>query len=188
MYANDTQYCPISAFFVSASYWLYSVPGWCTCKHRRWCSLWQQLLLILRSIRKRYCTHSHSYDFLIFCVSLLLSSSRSSSSDLVCKILNSNSDNQNVPLQCSWNLQYFLALIEFSDSIIMALLFTHDMYETSIPVVLDKNLIHFFHCSYPLGYHANMNIWSLLLGEFLRCKKNVENEHDVHALAIKKDD
>lgn len=81
--------------------------------------------------------------FLFFCVSLLLSSSRSSSSDLVCKISNSNSDNQNVPLQCSWNLQYFLALIEFSDSIIMALLFTHDMYETSIPVVLDKNLIHF---------------------------------------------
>ena len=70
----------------------------------------------------------------------------------------------------------------------MALLFTHDMYETSILVVLDKNLIHFFHCSFPLGYHANMNIWSLLHEECLRSKKNVENEQDVHAVAIEKDD
>ena len=37
----------------------------------------------------------------------------------------------------------------------------------------------------PIAY---INIWSLLLGEFLRCRNNVENEHDVHVVAIKKED
>ena len=35
---------------------------------------------------------------------------------------------------------------------------------------------------------AYMNIWSPLLGEFLRCRKDFENEHDKHAVAIEKED
>ena len=35
---------------------------------------------------------------------------------------------------------------------------------------------------------AYMNIWSPLLGEILRCRKDFENELDVHAVAIDKED
>ena len=38
------------------------------------------------------------------------------------------------------------------------------MYGKRIPVILDKNLIHFSHSSYTRVYHAYMNIWSTLLG------------------------
>ena len=33
---------------------------------------------------------------------------------------------------------------------------------------------------------AYMNIWSPLLGMFSKCRKGVENEHDVHAVRIEK--
>ena len=68
----------------------------------------------------------------------------------------------------------------------MSLLITRDMYETKIQVILDKNLIRFSYCSYTTGYHFYMNICSPLLREFLRCKKDVENEYDVHAVAVEK--
>ena len=70
----------------------------------------------------------------------------------------------------------------------MALLITHDMYKTPIPMIPDKSLIHFPHCSYARVYKAYMNIWSPLLAKFLRCRKDVENEHDVHAVVIEKED
>ena len=40
--------------------------------------------------------------------------------------------------------------------------------------------------SYVRGYHACMNIWESLLGECLKCAKEITNEVDKHAVAVVK--
>ena len=133
------QYSPMSVFFVSASYWFHSIPGGNTYKRLRWCSFWQQLLLILYSIGQLYCRHSLFYEFLVFCISLLLSSSHSKWFHLVPGGSNSSrmipassSSLQVVPvcsnlfliLECTYSDSDIIHFIWFSHSIFIILWFS----------------------------------------------------------------
>ena len=35
------------------------------------------------------------------------------------------------------------------------------------------------------GYHVNKDIWSAVLGEHLVCEREISNQHDMYAVAVK---
>ena len=58
------------------------------------------------------------------------------------------------------------------------------MYETEIPIIIEKYLAKYEYDSFAGGYHAYMDIWNPLIGEVLECKQKPPNEVDKHGVAI----
>ena len=58
------------------------------------------------------------------------------------------------------------------------------MYNVAIPICIMNDGSAFQFESYFRGYHAYMNIWELLLDEYLKCVVEPTNEVEKHAVAV----
>ena len=61
---------------------------------------------------------------------------------------------------------------------------TEEMYDMEIPIIIDKDLVTYEYDSFARGFHVYMDIWNLVIGEILKCKREPKNEVYKHAVAI----
>ena len=58
------------------------------------------------------------------------------------------------------------------------------MYEIEIPIIIEKNMATYEYGSFARGCYAYMDTWNPLIGEILKCKRELTNEVDKHAVTI----
>mgnify|MGYP001792401175 CR=1 FL=1 len=65
---------------------------------------------------------------------------------------------------------------------------TEAMYEGEIPIFIERNYLRYEYKSFARGYHVYMKIWTPLIGEMLKCRREPSNEVDKNAVALIKTD
>ena len=71
-----------------------------------------------------------------------------------------------------------------ADNIKSLTMITEEMYEIEIPIIIEKNMATYEYGSSARGCYAYMDTWNPLIGEILKCKRELTNEVDKHAVTI----